>query len=120
MRVSTVTWYICAFGSCTRIQVRPRVVEIETPGSLAIAIRDGFVGSIHMSWLSPPGFAIGKVTVSARGGPPGAAGRACAAAAACAPPPAPDTVWPPSNERLNVAQRKYVSSGLSGATARRV
>src|SRR6266536_2688886 len=101
-------------GRLTRSQVRARVVEIETPASFATTIRAALVGSIHMSWLSPPG------ELSA--GPP----------VGCWPPPAPPPppppppkpaplfVAPPSIERENVAHRKYVSSGLSVDTAMRV
>ena len=91
--MSTVTWYICAIGSWTRYQARPRVVEIEAPPSFPTIIRLPFVGSIHMSWLSPPGdWAKGMSTV----------------------------VWPPSSVFENAAERKYASFSSFGATATRV
>src|SRR5438034_9580157 len=103
-------------GRFTRSHVRARVVEIETPASFATAMWLALVGSIHMSWLSPPG--------ELSGGPAGCGTAAAAAAAAAAAPPppnpAPRLVAPPSMLRENVAQRKYVSSGLSDDTAMRV
>src|SRR5688572_20565505 len=33
IELSTVTWYICAFGNRFRYQVRPRLLEIEKPWS---------------------------------------------------------------------------------------
>src|SRR6185437_10884917 len=108
-------------GSCTCSHSRARVVEICTPASLAIAIRLGFVGSIHMSWLSPPGAVIGGPALP-RPAPPARPPVAEVAPPRPAPPArAPSlTVAPPSIERLNDAHRKYVSSGLSGETAMRV
>src|SRR5215831_5893393 len=100
-------------GRFTCSHVRPRVVEMCTPASLPTTMRDGFVGSIHMSWLSPPG----AVNVGAGGAPrpPSAAG---AAPPRPRPPPPPRpfavSVEPPSMEWLKVAHKKYVSSGLSG------
>src|SRR5687767_793406 len=88
--LSVVTWYIWAIGSCARDHVCPRVVEIDTPPSLPMIIRFAFVGSIHMSWLSPPGLAR---------------------------PPIVSSVRPPLSERAYDAVRKYVSSSLSGATS---
>src|SRR5688500_2541616 len=106
-------------GSWTRSHVRPRVVEMETPGSFATMIRFALPGSIHMSWLSPPGVLSGGGRTGADS--PGARAAAGAATAAVAPPkPAAVFVAPPSRERLKVAHRKYVSSGLSVDTVRRV
>src|SRR3990172_6534838 len=79
IRVSTVAWYIWATGSCNRYHARPRVVEIDTPPSLATIMRSGLVGSIQMSWLSPPG--------------------------ELAKPPS-TVVRPPSRLRVNAAERK--------------
>src|SRR6185295_17212778 len=52
---STVTWYICAIGSWMRFQVRPRFTDRLVPPSFATIMRSPFRGSIHSSWLSPPG-----------------------------------------------------------------
>src|SRR5688572_23749411 len=105
-------------GSWTRSHVRPRVVEMETPGSFATIILFALPGSIHMSWLSPPGVLSG----GGRTGADSPAARAAdgAAMAAAAPKPAAVFVTPPSRERLKVAHRKYASSGLSVDTVRRV
>src|SRR5918912_385967 len=64
--LSTVTWYICAIGSCTWSQLFPRFVEIDTPPSWLTIIRLPFVGSIQMSWWSPPGVSAlgGSTTVA--------------------------------------------------------
>src|SRR4051812_9357186 len=100
-------------GNCTRSHVRPRVVEIDTPPSLATAMRLAFVGSIHMSWLSPPGEANGTTTVvspprfAAATAPPGTPGAPLGAEAPRAARPPPRVVRPPSSERLKLAQRKY-------------
>src|SRR3990170_6227887 len=77
--VSTVAWYIWATGNCRRYHDRPRVVEIDTPPSLATIMRSGLVGSIQMSWLSPPGEL---------------------------PKPRSTLVRPPSRLRVNAAERK--------------
>ena len=53
--LSTVTWYICAMGSCWRYQVLPRLREIATPPSPATIWRSPSCGSIHMSWWSHTG-----------------------------------------------------------------
>ena len=54
MRVSVATWYICPMGRRIVFHSRPCVVVIMTPRSLPIMMRSLFVGSTHMSWLSPP------------------------------------------------------------------
>src|SRR2546430_3946191 len=55
-------------GSCARSQLRPRLVETATWPSLPTIMRLPSVGSIHMSWLSPPGdWPNGRPAV---GGPP--------------------------------------------------
>ena len=94
--------------------MRPRVVEIETPASLATTMRLG------VRRIDPH-----VVVVAARRGEWRTGVRVRRASAAPAPrPPRPTarrrrrarrrvSVTPPSIERLNVAQRKYVSSGLS-------
>ena len=85
--LSTVTWYIWAFVRRCRNQVRPRLIEIERPWSCATIMRSGSVGSIHMSWWSPPGAWGRGVTSSVR---------------------------PPSVETVNEAVRKYASSSSLG------
>src|SRR6266581_3517467 len=55
MRLSTVTWYICAIGSWTWAQLFPRFVVMLTPPSWLTIIRSPLPGSIQMSWWSPPG-----------------------------------------------------------------
>jgi hypothetical protein len=68
------------------------VTEIETPPSLATAMRSAFAGSIHMSWLSPPGLAR---------------------------PVCATSVAPPSIDLLNAAVRWYVSFSFAVETAMR-
>jgi len=52
--LSTATWYACAIGSSTDVSERPWLNVIRAPRSFVIAKRSGAVGSIQMSWLSPP------------------------------------------------------------------
>src|SRR6478735_907181 len=58
IRLSTVAWYICASGSCVWIHDFPRLIETDTPPSWLTTIRLPFVGSIQMSWWSPPGTSV--------------------------------------------------------------
>src|SRR5215469_4378521 len=44
-------------GRLTWFHVRPRFTEMFTPPSFTTAMRSPSVGSIHISWLSHPGFA---------------------------------------------------------------
>ena len=77
-------------GSWMWCHERPCVTDSDTPPSFATAMRLLLPGSIHMSWLSPPGLA----------------------APACA-----TSVAPPSIDLLNAEVRWYVSFSLSVETA---
>src|SRR5688572_15587977 len=87
--LSTVTWYICAMGRCTRCQVSPRLLLMPSPWSLPPIMRLAFFGSIQRSWWSPPGLRS---------------------------PPWFCPVRPPSIVFTNDAVRKYASSGSSVET----
>ena len=68
--LSTVTWYICAIGSRLRYHVRPRFVrDRERPDRGRRSCGSALVGSIHMSWWSPPGRARRRAAARASAPP---------------------------------------------------
>ena len=107
-------------AACTCSQVRPRVVEMCTPASFA----DDHADRVRRIDPHVVVVAAGRGERRRRRRAAAAVGRRRRAPGRAPPPPPPRpfavSVAPPSIEWLNVAQRKYVSSGLSGATAMRV